>query len=170
MSTIDQEGTIRACGESEKKMRKRTMIGSSRDNSSGAPPEVPHDLHTTHGTVTLTSATVLGQPPVVLAATTVQPHPSSTTRATGGSQATTAVHTSRVPIQKLWEGWTLCQGLPLAEVGQFTMYSSSCGKPTERPSTTIWPCQLHRCGGDTHRRGSTCGYVHPQRVPYHYIF
>jgi hypothetical protein len=38
-ATSDQEGTMRACGESEKKKRKRTMPGSYGGNSSCAPPK-----------------------------------------------------------------------------------------------------------------------------------
>jgi hypothetical protein len=67
---------------------------------------------------------------------------------------------------QLLEGWALFQGLPSAEAGQFTTYSSACGElveePVERPSAAIWPHQLHHRGGDTHQIGSTCGYVLPQ--------
>jgi hypothetical protein len=36
-TTIDQEGTMRACEVAEEKKRKRTMPGSSGGSSSGAP-------------------------------------------------------------------------------------------------------------------------------------
>jgi hypothetical protein len=58
---------------------------------------------------------------------------------------------------QLWEGWVLCQGMLPAKVGQLTSYSITYGKsavePAERPSITVWLCQLHHCGGDTHGSG-----------------
>jgi hypothetical protein len=114
------------------------------------------------------SSTVLGQSPIVpavaVATTSVYLH--SYIAATSGSEATTASHASRVPVLQLREGWEICQGLPTAETGQFATYSSTCGEPVEEPvekrNTMIWPCQLHHYGGDTHGRGSTCGYILPQ--------
>jgi hypothetical protein len=88
------------------------------------------------------------------------------TAAVGGSRATTAVHSSGVPVLQLWKGCALCQGLPLAKVGQLTSYPSARSEPAEeleeKPSIAVWLCQLHRHGGDTHGRGSSCGYVLPQ--------
>jgi hypothetical protein len=67
---------------------------------------------------------------------------------------------------QLWEGWALRQGMPLAKEGQLTWYSNAYGKSAEelaeRPSTVVWPCQLHHHGGDTHGRESSCRYVLPQ--------
>jgi hypothetical protein len=64
---------------------------------------------------------------------------------------------------QLWEGWALCQGLPLAKAGELTSYSGTNGQPVEEPaeglSAVIWPRQLHYHGGDTHGRESPWGYV-----------
>jgi hypothetical protein len=38
-ATIDHEGTMKACEAAEEKKRKRTMPGSSKGSSSGAPPK-----------------------------------------------------------------------------------------------------------------------------------
>jgi hypothetical protein len=93
--------------------------------------------------------------------------------AAGSSQATTADHTSWVPVLQLWKSWAFRQGLPPAEIEQLTTHSSACGEstkgPVERPSTAIWPRQLHHRGGDTHGGGSTCGFVLSQRMPHHYV-
>jgi hypothetical protein len=105
--------------------------------------EVSHGLHATRGTAALSSI-VLGQLPIVLAV--VHPHSLYTTAA-GDTQATTVVHSSGVPLLQLWKGWALCQGLPSAKAGQLTAYSNASGEPVEepveRPSTVVWPRQLH---------------------------
>jgi hypothetical protein len=48
-----------------------------------------------------------------------------------------------------------------AKAGQFTSYSSTdsqlAEEPAERPSTAIWPCQLHYHGGDAYMREGSCG-------------
>jgi hypothetical protein len=110
--------------------------------------------------VRLSALSSYWQPPTVAAA--VQPH-SFYSAAARSSQATTTDHTSWVSMLQLWKGWSLCQGLPPAEAEQLTTYPSACGEsvegPAERPSTTILLCQLHHRGGDTHGRGSTCGYI-----------
>jgi hypothetical protein len=55
-------------------------------------------------------------------------------------------------VLQLWEGWILHQGLPRSHVGQLTAYSSARGEPadgpSEGPSTTVWPRQLHHHGGE----------------------
>jgi hypothetical protein len=88
---------MKVCEAVEEKKRKRTVSGPFGGSSSGAPPEVPHDLHPTRGTAALPSATVLGQSPTAATAA-VQPCLASTTVAAGGSQATTAVYTCRLPV------------------------------------------------------------------------
>jgi hypothetical protein len=67
------------------------------------------------------------------------------TVAAGGSRATTAVHSSGVPVLQLWKGCALCQGLPLAKVGQLTSYLTSRGARREAqhrglvvPTTPPW--------------------------------
>jgi hypothetical protein len=66
------------------------------------------------------STTVLGQSPTAAAA--VQPRSASTTAA-GGSLATTAVYTCRLPVLQLRENRPLHQGLSSAQAGQCTSCS-----------------------------------------------
>jgi hypothetical protein len=90
--------------------------------------KVLHDLHTTSGTSALTSATVLGHPLIVsavAAAAAIQLYPSSTVAATGGSQATTIVHTCRLPVLQLRKNRPLRQKLPPAQARQHTTRSSN---------------------------------------------
>jgi hypothetical protein len=85
--------------------------------------------------------------------------------AVGSSQATTAVYACRVPVLQLWENRSLHKRLLPDQAGQLTVSSGTLGELAQGlgvgPSTTVRPSQLHR-GGDSHRRGSTCGYVLPQ--------
>jgi hypothetical protein len=82
------------------------------------------------------------------------------------SQATTVGFHPRLSVLQLWKGGTLHPCVPHAQAKQLTMSSSSHGQSTEAPTdmsyTTDWPRQLHHCAGDSHRRRSASGYVHPQ--------
>jgi hypothetical protein len=97
-------------------LRRRRGRGSCQDSLEAVLtmlPKVPHGLHATHGTTT-PSSVVLGNPPNATAiSAVVQPH-SFHSIVVSGSQATTVVHSSGVPMLQLREGWALWQGLPSA--------------------------------------------------------
>jgi hypothetical protein len=102
-------------------LRTRRERGKCQDHLKavlGVLPEVPHGLHATHRTATLTYA-VLGQSPIVPAAiAAVHLHPFYTATTAGDNQATTATYTRRIPVLQLPEVQSLCQGLPLTVVNQ----------------------------------------------------
>jgi hypothetical protein len=114
-----------------------------------------------------TSATVLGQLLVVPAVVAVvQLYPYYSAAAAGGRPATTLVYTCRILVLQLREGPTLRQRLPPGQARQLTVSSGTHGEqaegPSERPSTAVWPRQLHHHGEDFCGTGSASGYVLPQ--------
>jgi hypothetical protein len=168
-AAIDQEGTMGACEVAKERKRKRTMLGSSEAVLVVLPRSTAWSTHhprDSRADLRSYGAIVHSLSSSSTSSTALHLHHSNSRWQLGHHNS---LH-RRILMLQLREVRSLCKRLPTTQGNQHTASSDNRGEPAqgsvEGLISTVWPCQLHQCGGDAHEGGSTCSYVPPQRVSY----